>query len=123
MIDYVQFPGLAGVYLEDSYVLSISEAAGQLTFELDAVLTPDSPVYQAPRPGEQYCYAKGKLIFPNVVSIEWVTRSERRFTDASGEQDLGNVDVLAVDGQAFIVEGDWGKVRVVSDPPQFAVGV
>ena len=80
MIDYVQFPGLAGVYLEDSYVLSVSEAAGQLTFELDAVLTPESPAYQAPRPGKQYCYANGKLIFPNVVSIEWVTRSESRYT-------------------------------------------
>lgn len=123
MIDYGQFPGLAGVYLEDSYVLSISEAAGQLTFELDAVLTPESPVYQAPRPEEQYCYANGKLIFQNVVSVEWAARSERHYTDASGEQDLGNVDVLAFDGQAFVVEGDWGKVRVVSGPPQFAVGV
>ena len=43
MIDYSQFPGLAGVYLEDSYVLGISEVPGQLTFDLDAVLTPGSP--------------------------------------------------------------------------------
>ena len=41
MIDYKGFPGLAGVFLEDSYVLSISESSAQLVFHLDAVLTPE----------------------------------------------------------------------------------
>ena len=36
MIDYGKFPGLAGVYLEDSYDLAIAESADRLTFRLDA---------------------------------------------------------------------------------------
>jgi hypothetical protein len=32
MIDYKSFPGLAGVFLEDSYVLGISESSEQVVF-------------------------------------------------------------------------------------------
>lgn len=119
MIDYTRFPRLAGVYLEDSYVLAISETEGQLTFDLDAVLTPESRAYRAPRPGEPYCYAYGTLVFPNVTGIEWVKRSDARYTGASGEKDLGNIDILTVDQEAFVAEGDWGRVRIVSEPPRF----
>jgi hypothetical protein len=51
MIDYASFPGLAGVYLEDSYVLDISETAGQVVFRLDAVVTPEHQAYRSPHPG------------------------------------------------------------------------
>ena len=119
MIDYTRFPSLAGVYLEDSYVLAISETGGQLTFELDAVLTPESRAYHPPRPGEHYCYASGKLVFPNVTGIEWVKRSNAHYTDAAGEEDLGNIDILTIDQEAFVAEGDWGSVRIFSEPPRF----
>jgi len=121
MIDYTKFPGLAGVYLEDSYVLEIFEKPGELIFKLDAVLTPESPAYRAPRPDEQYCYAAGCLVFPSIVSIDWIKRTDQRFTDATGEQDLGNIDVLKRDGNFFVAEGDWGEVRVQSAEPQFAL--
>lgn len=119
MIDYTRFPSLAGVYLEDSYVLAISETGGQLTFDLDAVLTPESQAYHPPLPGEHYCYANGRLIFPNVTSIEWVKRYDTHNTDASGQEDLGNVDILTVEEEAFVAEGDWGRVRILSVPPRF----
>jgi len=122
MIDYSQFPGLAGVYLEDSYVLDISEAPGQLTFNLDAVLTPESPAYQAPRAGEHYCYAVGRLIFTDVKQLDWGRTNENHFRDASGEEDLGNIDILRWDGDSIVAEGDWGEVRVKSAPPRFVLG-
>ena len=43
MIDYTQFPDLDGVYLEDSYVLAISEAPTRLAFKLLGVLTSRAP--------------------------------------------------------------------------------
>ncbi|BBZ06298.1 hypothetical protein MDOR_04670 [Mycolicibacterium doricum] len=119
MIDYSQFPGLTGVYLEDSYVIGIAEAPGQLTFKLDAVLTPESPAYHPPQPGEQYCYALGTLTFAGASRIEWERRTTARYTDADGEEDLGNIDIVAVDGEALLVEGDWGRVRIVGAQPQF----
>ena len=119
MIDYTQFPELAGVYLEDSYVLAISEIPGKLVFSLDAVLTPESPAYEAPRPGEQYCYAAGTLIFEGVHDVDWVNRNQNTFTDASGEEDFGNIDILRMEGTSIVAEGDWGEVRIVSQRPRF----
>lgn len=117
MIDYEKFPGLAGVYLEDSYVLAIAESADRLTFKLDAVLTPDSPAYRAPRPDEQYCYAMASLVFPDVKGTEWLTRADRHYTDATGEEDLGNIDTLDVTDDLFVAEGDWGCVRIRGSQP------
>jgi hypothetical protein len=122
MIDYSQFPGLDGVYLEDSYVLAITEAPTQLTFKLLAVLTPDHPAYHDPLPGEHYCYANGDLVFANTSKFDWVKRSNNRYVDAEGEEDLGNIDVLAFDGGALLVEGDWGEVRIYSaEQPRFEI--
>ncbi|MGE2832690.1 hypothetical protein [Mycobacterium sp. SMC-4] len=117
MIEYAKFPGLAGVYLEDSYVLGISELPGRLIFTLDAVLTPESPAYREPRQDEQYCYAPASLVFPDVERIEWIARSDRYFTDAAGEKDLGNIDVLGRAVDWFVAEGDWGRVRVQGAAP------
>jgi hypothetical protein len=122
MIDYAQFPELDGVYLEDSYVLAIIEEPAQLIFKLLAVLTPDHPAYHDPLPGEHYCYANGDLVFANASKIEWVKRSKNRYVDAAGEEDLGNIDVLAIDGDALLVEGDWGEVRIYgADQPRFEI--
>jgi hypothetical protein len=118
MIDYNSFPGLAGVYLEDSYVLGISESSDQLVFHLDAVLTPEHAAYHPPRPGEQYCYQNGSLVFPGVTGVAWLRRNSSHYTDASGEGDLGNIDILTVDGDAVVVEGDWGTVRISGAQPR-----
>lgn len=119
MIDYTKFPGLSGVYLEDSYVLEIIEEPARLSFKLDAVLTPESPAYRDPKPGEQYCYAAGRLTFPALVSVHWIKRTNQKFTDATGEQDLGNIDVLRRDADSYVAEGDWGEVHIHSSEPQF----
>lgn len=112
MINYDQSPTLAGVYLEDSYVLAVVEAPARLTFELLAVLTPEHPAYHDPRPGEHYCYGKGNLVFADAVSIEWLKRTTSRYVDAAGEEDFGNIDVRTTDGRGFVIEGDWGEVRI-----------
>ena len=118
--DYSQLRGLAGVYLEDSYVLSISEAPRKFTFALDAVLTPASARYAPPKPDEQYCYARGKLVFEHVTDITWIGRSTQQSTDATGEVDLGNIDSLAFEQGLYIAEGDWGQVHIRSESePQF----
>jgi len=120
MIDYTKFPNLQGVYLEDSFVLNILESPGQLTFKLEAVLTPEHPSYHEPQPGQQYCYADGDLKFTNVSRVEWVKRTTNRYRDAAGEEDLGNIDSLILDGDTFVVEGDWGEVRLQTETePRF----
>jgi hypothetical protein len=119
MIDYNSLPGLVGVYVEDSYVLGILESSEQVVFRLDAVLTPAHPAYRPPRPGEHYCYAHGSLVFPDVTDVAWLNRNSGHYVDASGAEDVGNVDNLTSDGGAFVVEGDWGAVRISSSQPRF----
>ena len=63
----VAFEDLAGVLLEESYVLLIEERDGAVEFSLDAVLTPCHVAYRSPRVGEQHCYRRGKLV---VTSVE-----------------------------------------------------
>ena len=65
----MSFPGLAGVFLKDSYVLGISEPSGQVAFHLDAVLAPEHSAHHSPRPGEHYCYENGSLVFPDVTRV------------------------------------------------------
>ncbi|KAA0093679.1 hypothetical protein CIW49_26935 [Mycolicibacterium sp. P1-18] len=119
MIDYTRFPGLSDVYLEDSYVLAIVETPGRVTFRLEAVLIPEHPAYRDPPAGQHHCYAVGDLIFADVTHVDWVRRSDRRFVDASGETDLGNVDVLRIDGNVIVLEGDWGELRLTGGRPRF----
>lgn len=114
MTNYTQLPQLGSIYLEDSYVLSIAETPGQFVFKMEAVLTPEHPAYHKPRAGEQYCYADGMLVFSHVASVEWVRRSDNRSVDASGAEDLGNIDSLTYRDGVFAAEGDWGEVRIHS---------
>lgn len=118
MTNYTTLPTLASVYLEDSYVLDIVEQPGELKFRLEAVLTENHPAYHPPKPGERYCYATGWLTIPNIARAEWEHRSTQRYTDATGEEDLGNIDFLTREGDHWLIDGDWGTVRVytTADP-------
>jgi hypothetical protein len=64
MIGYKSFPGLAGVFLEDSYVLGISESSEQFVFQLDAVLTPDHGADHSPPPRRALLLRKGGSDIP-----------------------------------------------------------
>lgn len=108
------------MYLEDSYVLDIVEQPGELRLSLEAVLTPENLKYHDPLPGGQYCYVRAELVFREVSGTEWISRSFKKYTDADGDEDLENIDVLTSSDGVYVVEGDWGKVRVRSDQePEF----
>ncbi|WP_067819196.1 hypothetical protein [Nocardia inohanensis] len=120
--DYTDYPALSGIYLEDSYVLDIVEEPGGFRFVLEAVLTPERPNYRNPISGEQYCYVEAELIFTNVSAVEWLDRSDRRSGDATGTEDLGNIDALTWADGVYSAEGDWGIVRIRSSTdPEFVV--
>ncbi|HVW39840.1 MAG TPA: hypothetical protein VHC18_00665 [Amycolatopsis sp.] len=117
--NYDQFPDLAGVYLEDSYVLAIREDADTVSFALEAVLTPQHPRYRPPQPDEQYCYAKANLVFTSVSEVRWLERSGLVFTDATGEADLGNIDTMNYTNDHYELTGDWGQVQIFTrEPPR-----
>ncbi|MBE1502249.1 hypothetical protein H4696_009349 [Amycolatopsis lexingtonensis] len=114
MKNYTEFADLAHVYLEDSYVLGIDEAPESLSFTLDIVLTPPHPRYHDPASGEQHCYAAAVLTIAGVRKIEWLSRSTQTYRDATGEEDLGNIDSFQYHDGRYEIAGDWGHVRVHS---------
>jgi hypothetical protein len=116
-IPYTELAGLEDVYLEDSYVLGLREAAEHLVFLLDVVLTEHHPAYQPPPPDQQYCYHAASLEFPAATRVTWLARHFRPLTDASGAIDYGNIDLFYKEHGHYYLEGDWGKVLVVSAPP------
>ncbi len=109
---YWEIPGLQEIYLEDSYVLGIREDGHELAFDMEFVLREGHALFEAPGPERQYCYRRGSLIFRGVEATKWIERRSVASWDASGEQDLGNIDSLINESGWFKLEGDWGSVHL-----------
>jgi hypothetical protein len=118
-LPYQTLPNLANLYLEDSYVLALQTADQYVVLTVDAVLTSAHPHYHPPRPNEQYCYERGQLIFPNVTQFQWIPSALPPAVEASGALDYGNIDIFYVEYGRYHLEGDWGVLDIVSDPPNF----
>ncbi|MFI7402961.1 hypothetical protein ACIBW9_21240 [Streptomyces sp. NPDC049541] len=116
-VDYAQLDGFANVYLEDSFVLEVKATPGLLVLEVELVLAPQHPAYHPPAPGEQHCYARATIEFPNVRNLMWADQGTPPAVDASGAKDFGGIDALFWNGSVFHVEGDWGAIDVASAPP------
>lgn len=115
MVDhYPSLPALDGIYLEESWVLDVREASDRVTFRLEAVLTPVSPLYQPPEPGAQFCTRRGNLEFEGVTAVEWLSKTMRRIHDPRGDDDLGNIDSLTREDDALHIQGEWGNLRIHS---------
>lgn len=119
------FDELAGVLLEESYVLAIDERDDAIEFSLDAVLTPSHPAYRPPAPNEKYCYRRGQLVVASVERPRVRRSGAPPATDATGERDFGNIDFLYpvdADGRdMWAMGGDWGELEAVEPTIKFVV--
>ena len=116
MSSYYNWEDFADIYLEDSFVLSIVESFNEISFVVEVALTENHPLYTPPKNDEQYCYRKGRIIFQDLKHVKWISRSEAPFTDASGEEDYGNIDVFQLSNEQYLLSGDWGELEVISSP-------
>jgi hypothetical protein len=106
------FEPLRSVYLEDSWVLAIEVTDGLLVFDLDIVLTASHPAYRGPKSGDQYDYRRAHLCVA-ADQIDWRPSNSPPAIDATGRNDLGNIDSWEVDGGGWsMLEGDWGTAKM-----------
>lgn len=50
--------------------------------------------------------------------VRWLERGRHVYTDATGEEDLGNIDTMIYDVDRYELTGDWGRVQILTpDPP------
>ena len=116
-MEYHQLSGLDNIYLEDSYVLGVEENESEIRFRLELVLTERHPAYSPPKPGEQYAYRRGEIVFPAATEKSWIRKSMHPNPDPSGEPDFGNVDAFFGIGGTYHLSGEWGEIRISSDSP------
>ena len=117
MTDYWSIPALENVYLEDSWVLSISAQPGSLVLAVDVVLREQHPVYRTPGAEEQYCYRRGILRFDGVTTLSWSEQGAPPAVDATGQPDFGSFDQFEVEGARYRLSGDFGLIALEADPP------
>lgn len=118
MSEYRSIPGFEAIYLEDSWVLDIHAGPGRVVFEMELVLKEVHPAYSLPRPGEQFCYQRGKIRFENVESLNWTRQIlVKPAVDATGERDFGSIDDFGIEQGAYALEGDFGRLEIASSPP------
>lgn len=115
-----RFPALAEVVLEESWVLGYRLLGDAVTFDLDAVLTTEHPLYNPPRHDELYATARALLTVTG-SSLTFQPSFAPPATDATGSKDYGHIDTFqpadASDGADAMWEltGDWGRI-VVTEP-------
>jgi len=103
---------LSNLYLEDSYVLNIAEKESSINFDMEFVLTEEHELYQSPKKNEQYCYSRGQLNFLDCSSTSLQLSNNLTSIDADGEQDIGNIDFFVNSNGNYLLEGDWGNLKV-----------
>ncbi|GAA0638075.1 hypothetical protein GCM10009547_48080 [Sporichthya brevicatena] len=120
MKPYWEIPALAGIYLEDSWVLAIRATPGMLEVELEVVLREQHPNYAPPRTGEQYCYQRGRLSFASVSELYWTAQGAPAATDTSGQEDYGSIDTLEFEESRYSLIGDFGRISLVAQTPSLS---
>ena len=70
----------------------MSGKPGELTFDVEFVLTKAHPAYAPPPPSERECFRRGTLRVVSVERLLWEGQGVRPAVDASGELDFGHID-------------------------------
>ncbi len=112
-----------GIDLNDSFVLSWSRSENELTFEVEASIWPESKHYEKPKNNEFTCYKPARLSFKNTKEINGLLEMSEvtPSTDASGEQDYGNIDALQENSEGYLIEGDFGVVSIIGGEIGFEI--
>ncbi|WP_431218256.1 hypothetical protein [Leifsonia xyli] len=109
---------LAHVYLEDSFVLSISVTPGRAVFGMEFVVLPGHERYVEPASPNPYHYERGELVFSSVKSLVWSGQGVPPSIDpVDGSEDFGNIDSLVAENSSYLLEGDWGEMQISSQLP------
>jgi len=114
MVDYTEIPGLEHFVLEESYVLSITEAPGSVQIELDLVLAKDHPDLLPARAGEWAYFRTGVITFDGVTEFSWENRTAPA-EDSDGTFSWSGIDSFTEDGDVYLLGGDPGDIRIVAE--------
>ena len=112
---YHEIDGFEFLYLENSWILDISNTDSELRFEIDCVLTENHNLYCSPKFGERYCYKKATIVFCNIRNFLIFERTNFNSIDSDGSVDFGNIDIFKFKRNTYLLEGDWGVFELIAE--------
>lgn len=112
MENYFEWDILKDVYLEDSFVESISIKNNSFIFDMEFVLSEKHQFYHTPKENEQYCYRLGKLVFSGLKQLKWDNIRLTKISGCNYDNDYGNIDSLCKEKETYYLEGDWGIMEL-----------
>lgn len=112
MAGYTTILSLSELVLEESWVLGVEARPSLLVMTVDFVLTVEHPLYRVPLSHETFGTVRGSLTFEGVESLDWTGQGTPPVADLDGETVYGNIDLMSVEGDDFVLEGNFGQIRV-----------
>lgn len=106
MRDWREILNLAGVDLQQSYLLTCRHEDDEVLLELDVQLTSQHPLFEPPRPAEGGCYRAAELVFPAATQLCMPSTPNGLITR-----------FVETEENKYLLEGDFGQLTVTSDTP------
>ncbi len=112
-----------GIDLTDSFVMNWNHEGGQVIFELEASVWPESEYYQEPKKSEYTCYRKAILKFTEIKSCSGLVSTDtvKPTKDPDGSIDYGVIETLSKTDLGFKVSGDFGSVDITGGNISFEI--
>jgi len=122
-MDWTELEIFKGIDLNDSFVMNWSHEGGQVIFELEASIWPESEYYQEPKNSEYTCYRKAILKFTEFDSCTGLLKASTVKTtrDPDGSIDYGVIESLSKNDFGFNVSGEFGSVNLIGGSISFEV--
>ncbi|WP_223789855.1 hypothetical protein [Marinicella meishanensis] len=107
------------VDMTDSIVLGWDCTARAFRIRLDVSLLAEHPKYDTPPRQHRSCFVSGELVFDKLTAVSGLHSMDEvsPTTDADGSIDYDTLHGLWKVEGGFCVEGEFGEVRLSSDPP------
>ncbi len=112
-----------GIDLNDSFVINWTHEEGQIAFDLEASIWPESEYYQEPIKSEYTCYRKARLKFTKITNYSGLLNTDTaKFSkDPDGSIDYGVIESLSKTDVGFEVSGDFGIVGIIGGIISFEI--
>jgi len=119
-IPWRQLREFAAVDLAHSFVLSWRFAGDSLVIDVDALLEPEHPFYEKPRPAEKVCIRPATIEFPYCDTLEADAVESVEVVDIARNIGHGAIaNLVVLDDGRYEIEGDFGTVRIEAERPIF----
>ena len=122
-MDWTEIEIFKGIDLNDSFVIDWNYSNGELTFDLEASVWPESEFYSKPKNGEYTCYRKATLSFVGTSAVGGLLPKDKvpYSNDPDASIDYGYIDSLCKLEGAYMLSGNFGSLKISGGDLRFEI--